>query len=151
MSDTSCQRVVCSTPVNLGLLLVRIPFGLFFFLAGVGKIRGGISNFASHAMGMVPSWMPPNLGSAYLRALPFAEIITGMMVILGLLTRVVGVVQTLMLTSFIIALGGVKPVPNTGPFHYNVIYLGIALMLALIGPGAWSVDEALFGRKAVTA
>jgi uncharacterized membrane protein YphA (DoxX/SURF4 family) len=150
MTDNPSSCSVCSASVNLGLLLVRLPFGLFFLLAGVSKIRGGISNFVEHAGKMTPAWLPQLLGSAYLHALPFAEILTGLMVMLGLLTRVAGVLQTLMLISIIIALGGVKPVPNTGPFHFNAIYLGIALMLALVGPGAWSIDQALFGRKGTT-
>ena len=37
----------------------------------------------------------------------------------------------------------------SGPFHYNFVYLGIALMIAFVGPGAWSIDQPLFCRKAV--
>jgi putative oxidoreductase len=147
MTTTPARRVVCSTPVNLGLLLVRVPFGLFFLLAGFGKIRGGVGTFASAMIGKVPSFIPPSLGGAYLHALPFVELLTGLAVVVGLLTRVAGVLQALMLISFMMALG-VKT--NAGPFHYNFVYLGIALMLALVGPGEWSADRALFGRKGMT-
>ena len=36
--------------MSLGLLLARVPVGLFFLLAGIGKIRGGVENFVEHAM-----------------------------------------------------------------------------------------------------
>ena len=98
-------------------------------------------------LGKVPSFVPQGFGSFYLHALPFVELLTGLMVIIGLLTRVAGVVQALLLISFMIAMG-VKPA--AGPFHYNFVFLGIALMLALIGPGGWSADQSLFGRKGTT-
>ena len=131
---------------EVGLLLVRLPYGLFFLLAGLGKIRGGVGNFVSHASGMTPSWLPVSLGHAYLHALPFVELISGAMIIAGLFTRVIGVVQALMLISFMIA-AGIKP--PSGPFHYNFVFLGIALMLALVGPGKLSLDALLFKQKRV--
>jgi putative oxidoreductase len=147
MSDTPPTRDVCSTPVNLGLLLVRIPVGLFFFLAGYGKISGGVEKFVSAVISHVPSFMPERLGSMYLHALPFVELLTGVMIVLGAFTRVAAAVQALMLISFMLAMG-IKP--PSGPFHYNFVFLGVALMLVLIGPGKWSVDQPLFCRKAVT-
>ena len=47
------------------------------------------------------------------------------------LTRVAGTLQALVLISILIAIG-VKPMPNTGPFNTNFLYLGIALMLMII-------------------
>jgi uncharacterized membrane protein YphA (DoxX/SURF4 family) len=126
--------------------MVRVPFGLFFFLAGYGKIANGVDKFADQMIGHVPSYMPAWFGNAYLHALPFVELLTGAMIVLGAFTRVAAVLQTLLLISFMIAMGIKAP---SGPFHYNFIFLGIALMLAFAGPGAWSIDQPLFCRKAV--
>jgi putative oxidoreductase len=131
---------------DLGLLLARVPFGLFFLLAGVGKIRGGIGNFVAHASGQVPSWLPANMGHAYLHALPFVEITTGLLAIIGLFTRAIGAIQALMLISFMIA-AGIKP--PAGPFHFNFVFVGIALMLALVGPGRLSIDALIFKPRRV--
>jgi uncharacterized membrane protein YphA (DoxX/SURF4 family) len=133
--------------MSLGLLLVRIPFGLFFFLAGYGKIAGGVDKFAAAMIEHVPSYMPAWFGNLYLHTLPFVELLSGAMIVLGAFARVAAILQALMLVSFMMALGIKAP---SGPFHYNFVYLGIALMIALIGPGAWSIDQPLFCRKAVT-
>ena len=132
--------------MSLGLLLVRIPFGLFFFLAGYGKIAGGVDKFAGAMIGHVPSYMPVAFGNFYLHALPFVELLSGAMIVLGAFTRVAAILQALLLISFMMAMGIKAP---SGPFHYNFVMLGIALMIALIGPGAWSIDQPLFCRKAV--
>lgn len=132
--------------MSLGLLLVRIPLGLFFFLAGYGKIAGGVDKFAAAMIEHVPSHMPSWFGNVYLHALPFVELLSGAMIVLGAFTRVAAVIESLLLISFMMAMGIKAP---SGPFHYNFVYLGITLMIALIGPGAWSIDQPLFCRKAV--
>src|SRR2546429_5684754 len=97
-------------------------------------------------IGHVPSYMPVAFGNFYLHALPFVELLSGAMIVLGAFTRVAAILQALLLTSFMMAMGIKAP---SGPFHYNFVMLGIALMIALIGPGAWSIDQPLFCLKAV--
>src|SRR3954471_15729000 len=89
---------------NLGLLLVRIPFGYVFAHAGWMKISGGIGEFVSHSTPLLPQFMPPGLGSAYLHAVPLAELLSGLLVLVGCFTRPVGAIQALMLISFTIAM-----------------------------------------------
>jgi putative oxidoreductase len=133
-----------NTRANIGLFLARIPLGAYFLLAGLHKITGGVSGFVSFASKNVPQWMPPALGKAYLYALPFVELIAGAMVILGLFTRFNALIQALILTSILIAMGIYDKAG--GPFHPNLVFLGLALMLAVVGGGDWSVDR-MMGRK----
>jgi uncharacterized membrane protein YphA (DoxX/SURF4 family) len=134
---------------SLGLLLARLPLGVYFAWAGVNKIAGGVAKFVDKQSGQVPDWMPEQLGQAYLYALPFAEVLVGAIVV-GLLGRIAGLLAALMLVSFMIAATGLKS-GGGAPFHYNLVFLGTALMLLFTGPGAYSVDARLGRRAAVPA
>jgi uncharacterized membrane protein YphA (DoxX/SURF4 family) len=133
------------TNADVGLLAARVPLGVYFALAGFAKIRMGVGSFVSGSLGSVPSFMPEVLGKAFLYTLPFAELIVGACLVIGLVGRIAALLATLMLISFTIAVTGLKDEPK--PFHANLVFLGIALALALIGPGRLSVD-ALFPRRA---
>ena len=139
--------------MNASLLLARASLGAYFAIAGINKITGpGIGAFVKKSTGLLPSWMPPALGNAYLTALPVVEILAGVMLVVGFFGRVGAGLCSLMLISIIIALGVWKdPDAMTRPFHANYIMLGLALVLTTVGPGALSVDRVLSNRKAAPA
>jgi putative oxidoreductase len=130
--------------INLGLLLARIPLGAFFLKVGLMKFQMGVSTFVEKSSDTVPHWLGMPLGRAYLHALPFAEVIVGGLLILGLLGRPIATIASLILISIIIAATGIFG-PG-GSLHTNIVLLGVALALALIGPGTWSIDGLMAGR-----
>ena len=81
------------------------------------------------------------LGSGVtLAALPFAvDILSGLLLIVGFWTPIGGVLQALV--EFSSALSG------SGFEH--IVRGMIGLSVAMLGPGAWSVDARLFGRKRI--
>ena len=125
--------------VNLALFLLRLPIGLFFAIAGASKVAGGVGNFVSNSTKTIPDWMPQALGKGYLYAVPWAEIIVGVCLVVGVFTRFTGVIASLMLVSFTIAVTGWRG-QGGGAFHTNLILLCVALAIALLGPGNFSVD-----------
>ena len=136
-----------SLAADIGILILRIPVGVMFINAAWMKFfKMGVGEFVNKASGAIPSYVPHNLGMAYLHAVPFAEMTVGVCLILGLLTRLVGVITALMLLSFMMAVTGFKD-PAGGPFHSSVTYLCVALGLAFIGPGRISLDTLLFRRR----
>ena len=128
-----------SGKANSALFLLRVPIGLFFAMAGAGKVAGGVGEFVSHASGTIPEWMPQTVGKGYLYAVPWAEIIVGVCFVLGLFTRFTGLIASLMLISFIIAATGWRA-QGGGPFHTNFILLSVTLVIMLLGPGQFSAD-----------
>lgn len=132
--------------VDLALLFARVPLGAFFLIAGLGKVQGGVGNFVRSASGMVPTYLPTAIGRGYLYAVPWAEIVVGVCLILGLFTRFTGLIVSLMLISFTIAATGLRAAGG-GPFHTNVVFLGIALCIMLLGPGRMSVDAFMPRRR----
>ena len=130
---------------SLGLLLMRAPLGVYFALAGIHKFQGGVSNFVAGSMKSVPPFMPEVLGKAYLYCLPAAEVVVGVCLVLGLFSRLIGCIATLMLISFTIAVTGVAG-QGGAPFHPNLIFIGIALAVMLAGPGGYAVDNLQFKK-----
>ena len=131
--------------VSLGLLLARLPMGLFFLIAGFTKLHGGVNAFVENTRGYVPNWAPSELGVRYLQLVPYLEVAVGAMLVLGLLTRLAGLIGALMVISYMIAVTGVRDAQL--PFHPNMIYLGVLLTLFFVGPGGLSLDGVLFAKR----
>jgi uncharacterized membrane protein YphA (DoxX/SURF4 family) len=134
-------RVHPTVPASLGLLLLRLPVGAFFLLAGVMKIRMGVGNFVEASVKSAQPYMPEHLGRVFLNALPYAEVILGALLILGLIARFAGLVTSLLLISIIVAVTGVRQdqLPQT-----TVVLLGATLAIMLCGPGRFSLDGLFF-------
>ena len=128
------MKACCQSWAKSATLFLRVPLGLFFLLAGLAK--------AGDPLGFVElvrsfSILPESLATIYGYLIPYLEIVVGAAVILGLFTRWAALLMSLMLLSFIIAVG---VNPDAGPFNKDVILLGGSLALWLKGSHFWSVD-----------
>ena len=75
--------------------------------------------------------------------LPFAVAIAGVLLIAGLWTPVVATLTAIGEVWMAISLYGLRP----GDAEIRVILAILSFSLAMLGPGAWSIDARLFGRK----
>lgn len=132
---------------NLGLLLVRLPVGALFIIAGFNKIKGGVGEFVKQAQGTIPSYLPDFLGKTYLYLLPAVELLVGRLIVLGLFSRTAGLVSSLIMISIMMAVTGIFDPPK--PFHANVIILGVTLLVLLTGPGGIALDNIRFRGSSV--
>ena len=77
---------------------------------------------------------------ATIAALPYAaDIVSGLLLIMGFWTPIGGLLQALVEFSSALA----------GAGYEHIIRGMIGVSLAMLGPGAWSVDARLFGRKRI--
>lgn len=129
-------------------LLLRVGIGLTFFLAGLGKVLGGTDGVAGFfgSLGIpLPGLMGPLI--AYL------ELIGGLALIIGLLTRVfsllfvANMLVAIALVSGPAMFGAESPVSGFTETRIEVLLLLSSLALALLGPGALAVDSALLGER----
>ncbi|MDP3770786.1 MAG: DoxX family membrane protein [bacterium] len=84
-------------------LLLRLGLGIEFVIFGYGKL----TDLASW-IGFVPPWMSPLLPmstSAFLQAVGVVELVLGVLLIVGLWTRVIAALAALHLLGVLIALG----------------------------------------------
>ncbi len=126
------------TPVPL-----RIALGVVFIAHGAQKVFGafggsGLKSFvsASAPLGLWPSWVW--MGSA-----AFAELIGGLLVLLGLFTRIgAGLIATVMTVTILGVHWGRFFVQDRG-MEFPFTLLCIAITLLITGGGKLSVDANL--------
>ncbi|MEQ9453117.1 MAG: DoxX family protein [Phycisphaeraceae bacterium] len=140
------------------IALNRVLLGLYFLGAGLAKVQGelndGIGSFYNGPFkGMQPSWLPNVLAAPYGYALPWAEVVVGALLAIGLFTKVNAALTFLMTLSFTIALMMANGLSGGGPgvFHTNVFLCVIAAHILVVGGGPLSVDATFMGRAAKRA
>ena len=104
---------------GLGLLLLRALVAVILVSSGIAHL-GNASHF---------SVILPHLIGA----------VTGLLLLVGLWTPVVGALVAIVELWIVISHAGDPWTPS--------ILAVLGAILAMIGPGAWSVDARLFGRK----
>lgn len=148
-------RLYPTRAASIGLLLARLPLGAYFIVTGATKLRNGRAAFVEHATSKIPDWslarkFPPDFIHGFLNALPWIELGVGTLLVVGLLTRVGGLVASLLLLSIIVCFTSATGHLGEGvdlPFHPNLVFLGTALAILFCGPGRFSVDDFLFARR----
>ncbi len=127
---------------------LRIALGLVFIAHGAQKVLGvwggpGIANFAAGEapMGLSPGWL-------WLGAAAIAELLGGVLVLLGFLTRLgaLMIMSVMLVAIFGVHWKGGFFLSNQG-YEYALSLLGMALALLISGGGRASIDEALMGRR----
>ena len=121
-------------------------------ILGVLRVLAGIM-FACHGAQKVFGWfggMPPGVSKWLIWTAGPLELIGGLLIALGLLTRPVAfLLSGMMAIAYFYghARGGFLPKVNGG--EPAVLYCWIFLYLAAQGPGAWALDNLRKGRRHV--
>lgn len=132
-----------ASPVNLGLLLLRLAVGVVFIahgynhIFGGGKITGTARWFAG--LGMKPGWLHAWTAS-------LTELGAGALLMIGLLTPlggagVVGVMLVAWITNHL-SNGFFIFRPGEG-YEYVMTLTFCGLLFSCVGAGEWSVDHAI--------
>jgi putative oxidoreductase len=102
-----------------GLLVLRIVAGGFLLMQGIARLVPGAGWIAITAATM--------------------GIAAGLLMLIGLWTPV-GCLLAVVAESWVLVVGGVAP-------QSPILLLSISVAVAMLGPGAWSIDAVLFGRR----
>lgn len=70
-----------------------------------------------------------------------ADIPSGVLLLIGLGTPVVAILASVFQVAMFLLAGG--------PIEIRLLRACIGLCLAMLGPGAWSIDARLFGRRRI--
>lgn len=129
--------------LNTGLLLLRAVIGVILFMVGAGKVFGW---FGGHGLGPTIHGYVTMMGIsapwAYIST--FTELIGSILLIVGLLTRLIAVPVTVnMLVATIVSWPRGFLTGADLPFTL----LGIAIIILLTGPGAYSLDALVFRSR----
>jgi uncharacterized membrane protein YphA (DoxX/SURF4 family) len=115
------QRLFSTFPNSapgVGLLLLRICAGLQLILAGL------------HSLSAHSTWAAAGLG--------FGQLLTGCLLLPGWLTPLAATCAALL--AFGLAM-------SDNLWELHLAQAAIALGLLALGPGAWSIDARLYGRR----
>lgn len=124
---------------QLATLILRVVFGLMFLIHGIAKFQGGISNTVGYfdSLGL-PGFL------AY--AIAIIELVGGLLLILGLGTRIIGALFAIIMLGAIftakLSLGLLGDGVSAG-YELELVFLAIGVYFVLANPINLSLDEKL--------
>lgn len=129
---------------DLGLLVLRVVVGVVMFLHGWQKF---FANGTDGVEQMLTGAGVPLPGITAI-ALPTLELVGGALLVLGVATRVLGVLFALSMVGAIIWIHGAAGFfAADGGYEFVLVLAAIGVTLALTGGGRFSVDNAFAARR----
>ncbi len=129
---------------DLGLLILRLVFGLTLAAHGTQKLFGWFGGYGIAGTGgwMESIGLKPGRTMATLAGL--AELIGGLLLALGAYQEIAAILVTVtMLVAIVKAHGGKGYWATNGGFEYNLAIIAAAIAVALIGSGSYSLPAFL--------
>lgn len=120
-------------------LLVRVVFGFMFFMHGLVKFQGGISNTAGYfeSLGLV---------GGFASVVAIIELVGGLLLILGLGTRIIGAIFAIIMVGAIfkakLSLGLFGDGVMAG-YELEVVYLALGIYFMFAERSPLSLDKTL--------
>lgn len=130
---------------NLGLLLARVPLGAYLLLDGYLRIGRGVGSFVSSHQWDTQRFIGSTAANLFLHSFPFLEVAAGAFLVLGIFSRVGGLLASVVLLTVVAAFTGIAGSGNA-PFNPFIILLGLAVFLSCAGSGGLSLDRFVWGR-----
>lgn len=120
-------------------LAMRITLGTLLIYHGTGKVFDGMQGLANQLAAL--GWPMPTLQAF---AASFVEFAGGVFIVVGLFTRPLALLNAGLFTVVTFVYHA------SDPFKVQekaLLFLLLSVVLAMIGPGRWSVDAKLFANE----
>ena len=124
--------------------LLRVTMGVIFLFYGIGKFVGGLTNFVGGMNQRFAGKLPAVMVMPFAYVLPFGEVASGLLILLGLFTRVGLMISGLLLiglTFGTVMLGDPPTVAHN--LQYALVNFGL---LWLVDLNRYSLDGMLRRR-----
>lgn len=105
---------------DIGYALMRITYGVIFLFYGVGKFMAGLSNFVGGMNQQFSGKLPAFMVMPFAYVLPFGELISGALILLGLFSRVGLILSGLLLIGLTF---GLVMLGQADKVAHNLIYV----------------------------
>jgi putative oxidoreductase len=122
-------------------VVVRVIVGFLMFAHGVVKLRGGVAGIAGFGEFLSSAGLPAGLLLAWFVTL--LELVGGVMLIVGLLSRVIAALMTVeLLVAIALVSGQAGLIAQEGVgYERDLAYIMGFLAIMLLGPGRPSLDH----------
>jgi putative oxidoreductase len=127
--------------MDLGLLMIRVVIGLLMVGHGAQKLFGWFGGYGLKGTGgfFDSIGIKPGVTMAFLAG--FIEITGGLLFVSGLLTWVGGILLAAVMVAAIAKVHRANGLwATSNGYEYNLVLIVTALGIALVGPGAYSLD-----------
>ena len=108
---------------------LRSTIGVIFILHGISKFAPGFAENLPH-MGLPPEMQIP---------IALAEIIPGVLLIIGILSKISSAMLSVIMMGAIFAVKGAGTITGKGGVEFDLILLAASLIIMIAGPGRMSL------------
>ena len=118
--------------VDIAFMGMRTAIGVIFIAHGVGKLNPGFVGFVTGPLGFPPEMQIP---------LALAELVPGILLIVGVLTRISASLLSIVMIGAIFYVKGASNLTGDGGFELDLILLAANLVIIVAGPGRVSISH----------
>lgn len=124
---------------SLGLLIIRLVFGLLFAAHGAQKLFGWFGGYGLTGTGGFMESLGLKPGKFHAALAGAGEIAAGLLLALGLWLPVAALLVVVTMLVAIVKVHGPKGLLATGGYEYNLVLIAMAVGLAFTGPGSYTI------------
>ncbi|MDH3657368.1 MAG: DoxX family protein [Nitrosopumilus sp.] len=128
MATSEIKEKVLNDVVFMGL---RSAIGVIFIVHGIGKFNPGFTNFLSN-MGLPAEMQIP---------IALAELIPGILLIVGVLSRLSASLLSIVMLGAIFHVKGAQSLTGDGGIEIDLILLASSIVIMIAGPGRISLSH----------
>ncbi len=130
MTDAGIKEKILNDTVFIGL---RSTIGIIFIIHSMSKFNEGFGGFLS-SVGIPAEMQIP---------IALAELIPGILLIIGILSRLSAAVLVIVMLGAIFVIKGAQSLTGDGGVEFDLILLASALVIMIAGPGRISLAQAI--------
>jgi len=128
LTTSEIKEKILNDVVFMGL---RSAIGVIFIVHGVSKFNPGFANFLPN-MGLPPEMQIP---------IALAELIPGILLIIGVLSRLSSILLSIVMLGAIFHVKGAQSLTGDGGVELDLILLASILVIMIAGPGRISLSQ----------
>jgi putative oxidoreductase len=130
--------------MDLALFALHFVVGALFFAHGTQKLFGWFGGYGIDGTAGFMEQLSMRPARLHAVAAGLAETVGGILLALGLFTPIGAAMVIAVMVTAIITVHGTKGFfTSDGGYEFNLVLIAVAFALAGVGPGAWSLDNAL--------
>ncbi len=116
---------------DITMMGLRAAVGTVFIVHGAGKFNPGFA-FALDSWGIPAAMQVP---------IALAELVPGILLIIGVLTRISSALLSIVMLGAIFLVKGAQAFTGDGATEFDIVLLAAALLVVVMGPGRISISH----------